>query len=149
MNTTQWQNRKKIPARGGFSLVEVMMVIMLVGLLASISAPPMFKYLEANHMQTRTDRMVADLQYARAAAISSGQAHRFANTNSSYTLTNLATGRELRSVTFDHGAELDAIQFADFFPWGMASTTTFNLSMNGIQRQIRLLPTGMVEVEAL
>lgn len=123
------------------------MVVMLVGLLAGISAPPMFKYLEANHMQTRTDRMVADLQFARAIAVSTGQAHRFANNNTSYTLTNLSTGNVLRDVDFDHGAQLDAIQFADFFPWGMASTTTFNLSMNGMQRQIRLMPTGMVEVE--
>ncbi len=83
MKTIHWQNWKIIPIRGGFTLVEIMMVIMLVGILAGMTAPPMFKYLEANRMRTRTDGMVADLQYARAIAISTGQSHRFANTNTS------------------------------------------------------------------
>ncbi len=149
MKTKQWQNRNLNCARNGFSLVEIMMVLMLIGLMAGISAPPMFKYLASNQMQTRTDRMVADLQYARAVSIASGQAHRFASTTTSYTLTNLVTGIEVRNVTFDHGAELAMMQFSDFFPWGMASSTTFNLSQSDMQRRIILLPTGMVEVQSI
>ena len=147
MSPVKWSNSQTRCARTGFSLVEVMMVVMLVGILAGVSAPPMFKYLEANHMKTRSDRMVADMQYARAVAISTGQTYRFSSTNTSYTLTNLATGVEVRSVTFDHGAQLGAVQFADFFPWGMATATIFDLSLHGMNRRITLLPTGMVEVE--
>lgn len=122
------------------------MVVVLIGILAGVSAPPMFKYLEATHMQTRVDRMVADLQYGRAVAISTGQTMRFTSTNTSYTLTNTVTGDVLRQVAFDHGAQLAVAQTADFFPWGMAETTVFNLSLHGMARQVTLLPTGMVEV---
>ncbi len=149
MKTIHWQNWKIIPIRGGFTLVEIMMVIMLVGILAGMTAPPMFKYLEANRMRTRTDGMVADLQYARAIAISTGQSHRFANTNTGYTLTNLVSGSVLRDVDFNHGAELDDVRTADFFPWGMATSTTYDIRLNGIHNEIRVLPTGMVEVETL
>ncbi len=123
------------------------MVIMLVGILAGVAAPPMFNYLESNRMKTRTDRMVADLQYARAVSIASGQTLRFASTTNSYTLTNTVTGEELRNIQFNHGAELAMNQAADFFPWGMATTTVFDLSLHGMERTVTLLPTGMVEVD--
>ncbi|MCP4293400.1 MAG: prepilin-type N-terminal cleavage/methylation domain-containing protein [bacterium] len=147
MKSRQAGKRKNIPHRDGFSLVEVMMVIMLVGILAGVAAPPMFNYLESNRMKTRTDRMVADLQYARAVSIASGQTLRFASTTNSYTLTNTVTGEELRNIQFNHGAELAMNQAADFFPWGMATTTVFDLSLHGMERTVTLLPTGMVEVD--
>ena len=106
-----------------------------------------FNYLKSNQMRTRTDRMVADMQYARAVAVSTGQTHRFSCTENSYTLTNLATNNVVRQVGFDHGATLDQVQSADFFPWGMAQSGNFILTMNDMNRKITLLPTGMVEVE--
>ena len=147
MKAVDCLNRKKLPDRNGFSLVEIMMVVMLLGILAGISGPPVFKYLKSNQMRTRTDRMVADMQYARAVAVSTGQTHRFSCTTSSYTLTNLATNDVIRQVNFDNGAELDLVQSADFYPWGMAQSGNFNLTMNDMDRRIILLPTGMVEVE--
>ena len=51
----------------------MMVVISLIGLMAAISAPPLFRYIQSNRLQTSTDRLVADLQYARSVAISSGQ----------------------------------------------------------------------------
>ncbi len=147
MNAMSWLHRKKMPDRTGFSMVEIMMVVMLVGILAGVSGPPVFKYLKSNQMRTRTDRLVADMQYARAIAVSTGQTHRFTCTTNSYTLTNLATANVVRQVSFNNGAELDLAQSADFFPWGMAQSGNFVLTMNDMDRKIILLPTGMVEVE--
>ncbi len=146
MKTVGQSMRKVFPERRGFSLVEIMMVVMLIGILAGMSAPPMFKYIAANQMQTTSDRMVADLQYARAIAISTGQAHRFDCNTQTYRLTNLVTGQVLRQVSLQHGTELGAAKTADFFPWGMAQSTVFNLALHDMARQITLLPTGMVEV---
>ncbi len=125
------------------------MVILIIGLLAGVSGPAMFKYVHSNQMDTRVDKMVADLQLSRAMAISTGQTHRFSTTNNGYTVKNLATGMELRNVTFDEGATLNGTLTADFFPWGMANTTTFDLSYHSLARRVQLLPTGMVEVKTL
>jgi len=138
--------RKKIPDQAGFTLVEIMMVILLMGLLAGISGPPMFRYLQASQLQTNTDRMVADLQYGRTLAISNGATLRFTATSAGYALTNPITGVTLRGRTFDNGMVLDRDQRIDFFPWGMANTATFKLAYGGQVRQIDVLPTGMVEV---
>lgn len=136
-----------MPDRSGFSLVEIMIVVLLIGILAGISGPPMFQFLASNQMQTRADRMVADMQYARAIAVSTGQTHEFACTSSSYTLTNTTSGQILRQVDFNNGAQLDVAQTAEFYPWGMAESKNFLLTLNDMSRRIVLLPTGMVEVE--
>ncbi len=146
MKTMDWLNRKKLPDHSGFSLVEIMMVICLIGILAGITGPPMFKHLEANHMQNCTDRMVADMQYARAIAIATGKTHRFTCTLNSYSLTNLGTNIVVRQVNFDHGATLALAQSVDFYPWGMADALDFDLTLNDMDRTIQILPTGMVEV---
>jgi type II secretion system protein H len=146
MNSVLRGNRKNIPHQAGFTLVEIMMVIMLIGLLAGISAPPLFRYLQSSQLQTSTDRMVADLQYARTLAISNGTVLRFTATTTGYNLINPNTGVTLRGRTFDGSMKLEQDQTIDFFPWGMANAMTFQLSSCGEMRQINVLPTGMVEV---
>lgn len=139
-------NRKLLPGRGGFSLVEIMVVVLMIGILATISGPPMFSYLRSNQMQTQLDRLVGDLQYARAVSISTGEAHRFSCTANDYSVTNLVSGNVAKNVTLDHGAVFDGVMQADFYPWGMSEDLVFELSLNDMDREITLLPTGMVEV---
>ncbi len=132
--------------RRGFSLVEMMVVISIVGILASISAPPIFRYVRGNRLQTSADRMAADLQYARTLSISTSEILRFTATPTGYQLTNPNTGVVIRDRDFGHDMSLAANQVADFFPWGMANATVFNISNGDGAVQINLLPTGIVEV---
>jgi type II secretion system protein H len=130
----------------GFTLVEMMLVICLVGVMASMAAPPFFRYLASNQLATQADRMVADLQYARSLSVANSQILRFSVTAAGYELTNPLTGTVLRESAFSSGLNLDRDQTADFFPWGMADQTVFNLSSHAGAKQITLLPTGLVEV---
>ena len=136
-----------MPDHSGFSLVEIMMVVMLIGLLAGMTGPPIFHYLEASQAQTSLDRLVADMQYARAVAVSKGETHRFSCTTGGYDLRNMVTGDVVRAVVLDHGMELNLAQTADFYPWGMAQTCNVTLTRNDLAWDLQLLPTGMVEVE--
>ena len=145
MNFARWQTRKIIPDRAGFSLVEIMMVIMLMGVIAGISAPPMFRYLASSRLQTNSDRMIADLQYARTLAISNGTTLRFSATSAGYTVTVPSTNTTIRTREFSKGMALSQTQSIDFFPWGMADATEFKLSTSCESRGISVLPTGMVE----
>lgn len=142
------RNRSRHPGadRRGFSLTEVMVIILIVGLLAVMSAPPFFSYLQSNRFQTGMDRMMADLQYARAVAISNGEMLRFTSTTAGYTITVVSTGQVLRQTNFEHGLKLAVDQTAGFYPWGMADATVFNITNGDLGKQISLLPTGIVEV---
>ncbi len=136
----------KRTSRQGFTLVEMMLIISLVGVLAAMAAPPFFRYLASNRLATQADRMVADLQYARSLSVSNSQILRFSTTAAGYRLTNPVTGAVLREYDFHPGLGLDASQTADFFPWGMADPVVFTLSNPAGTKQITLMPTGLVEV---
>ena len=139
--------RKKLPKRNGFTLVEVMIVIVLVGLLAAMVGPPMYGYLQAHRLQTGTDRLVADLQYTRAQAITRGVVLRVSTTVNSYSITDPSNGAVLRQQNLDQGVGLAIAQQTNFYPWGMAEASVFNISNTTGAKQISLLPTGIVEVQ--
>jgi prepilin-type N-terminal cleavage/methylation domain-containing protein len=142
--------RKKLPepdhGRQGFSLVEIMFVIMVAGIIAAIAAPPIFQYVNSNRLQTNADQLAADLQYARSLSIANSTILRFSATPAGYQLTNPVTGDVIREKAYDHGLGLAAEQTADFFPWGMADATVFNISNSSGALAVNLMPTGIVEV---
>nr|MEE4269424.1 GspH/FimT family pseudopilin [Candidatus Krumholzibacteria bacterium] len=141
------KNLRRSPGcRSGFSLVEMMIVVLLLGIVASIATPPMVKYLQSSRLQTQADQLAADLQYARSLSIANGVVLQFASTEAGYVLRDPASGRVFKTMNFDGGPQLDMAQDTFFFPWGMADDTTFTMNGHGQSRQIRVLPTGIVEV---
>ena len=129
----------------GFTLTEIMIVIMIVGIMATIAAPPLFRYVASNRLQTQTDRLAADLLYARALAVSTNSNMRFTSTADGYNLTN-AAGDVVREREFKHGLNLAQEQIANFYPWGMADARVFNMTNSTGTLTVNLMPTGMVEV---
>ncbi len=131
--------------RQGFTLVEAMLVISLIGLMAAMGAPPFFRYLASNRLAAQADRMVADLQYARSLSVANSQILRFSVTAGGYRLTNPVTGVVLKDIQFCEGLGSTADVTTDFFPWGMANQATINLTGPTSTRSITVLPTGLVE----
>ena len=133
-------------SRQGFNLIELMVIIAIVGIIAGIAAPPIFRYVNSNRLQTHADRLAADLQYARTLSISNSVILRFTSTPAGYQLTNPVTGEVIREKNFEHGLGLDRNTTADFYPWGMADPAVFNISNSTGDMVVNLMPTGIVEV---
>ena len=114
--------------RQGFTLVEMMLVLSLIGVLGAMVAPPFFRYLASNKLQTEADRMVADLQYARSLSVANSQILRFSSSTTGYTLTNPISGAVIRDYAFCDGLDLGTAQTADFYPWGMSDPVVFTLT---------------------
>lgn len=138
--------RQKMPSRRGFTMAEMMVIIVIVGIMATVAAPPLFRYVQSNRLQTGVDRLAADLQYARSLSIANSQILRFSADNAGYQLTNPNSGVVIRERDFEHGVALDLDVTADFYPWGMADARVFNITNGSGTRQVNLLPTGIVEV---
>lgn len=132
----------------GFSLVELMVILGLLGLLISISVPSMQGYLRANRLDTTCDALTSDLALTRSLAVARGRVLRFSATTAGYTITDPGTGVLIRQRAFDGDVSLAAAAQADFFPWGGADATVLDLG-NGCQtRTVNIMPTGIVEVES-
>ena len=101
-------------SRQGFNLIELMVVVAIVGVIAGIASPSIFRYVNSNRLQTHADRLAADLQYTRALSISTATILRFSSTAAGYQVTNPITGDIIREKNFEHGLDLGLAQTSDF-----------------------------------
>lgn len=68
------RNRRALPPRGsGFSLVELLVTIAVVGILASIAAPSFQSMLEKRRLIAATEGVYAHLQFSRSEAVKLGR----------------------------------------------------------------------------
>jgi Tfp pilus assembly protein FimT len=73
--------------RAGFSAIELMTILVVVGILLSLAAPSMGEYIDRTYTRRGLDQVVADVSFARMAAVEQGTraAVRF-QTNGIYTV---------------------------------------------------------------
>lgn len=68
------RNRRALPPRGsGFSLVELLVTIAIVGILASVAAPSFQSMLEKRRLIAATEGVYAHLQFSRSEAVKLGR----------------------------------------------------------------------------
>ncbi len=65
--------RASAHAVGGFTLIELMVVVALIALLSLVAAPSMQKVFKSNRVQTEAASFVGDLMLARTEAVRRGQ----------------------------------------------------------------------------
>ena len=59
--------------RRGFTLMELMVVIIIMGLMAAMAGPRMMRWLQTIGQKGAANQLVSDLVYARAQAVRHGQ----------------------------------------------------------------------------
>ncbi|MCE9590042.1 MAG: prepilin-type N-terminal cleavage/methylation domain-containing protein [Planctomycetes bacterium] len=84
--------RRPRPRRPGFTLVEMMIVVTIVGIVAVLAAP-MMGSPDTNKLRSAAQLLVADLEYAQAESITHSSATRVlvVNNTTTYTLATAAT----------------------------------------------------------
>lgn len=88
--TTPMKTRQR--ELGGFSMIELMTVLVLIGIGASMVGPSFGTYMERSQTRRALDRVVGDVTYARMQAVQQGRrtAVNF-QSDGSYTIDALAT----------------------------------------------------------
>lgn len=59
----------RIKKYDGFSLIELVVVLVVVGILIIVAIPSFFKYLQMNNISQNAQKLYYNLQYARSEAI--------------------------------------------------------------------------------
>lgn len=58
----------RLPVQG-FSLIELLIVLILIGIFAAIAMPNLQQLIASNRVQSATDELTSQLQYARSEAV--------------------------------------------------------------------------------
>ena len=130
-----WNNRSIVlKNRYGFSLFELILVLLLIALISGLASPYLFKTLDKIKSQTSTRSIAAVLRYARSKSISEKTPYTFnfnIDTNQ-YWINNIETEKSSEVKQLDSGLKI--VRFVDsdeevetgpfyivFYPYGNSS----------------------------
>ncbi len=65
-------SRENTKSCRGFTLIELVVTVTIAGILMSIAAPSLFKFLQSNRDTSEINQVVADLSYAHSEAVKRG-----------------------------------------------------------------------------
>jgi type IV fimbrial biogenesis protein FimT len=145
MNRTSLRGRRT----AGFSMMELMIVVVIMGIIASIAMPAMGGMVSRQRLDSATRQLTQDVGYARMLAVRSGEPTRVEITAGGYQIFRGTATTPLRSVNL-----------AQEYPGVSASTGTVRFNTRGMlqpgaavdlslqhgprTRQMQVFPTGRV-----
>jgi type IV fimbrial biogenesis protein FimT len=101
---------------GGFTIIELMVVVAVLGVIAAFAAPSFSDYFARSRLNGAASEAYGDLQYARSEAVQRFTAARITFSATGYVVDIPATGQTLRTVTWSGGTSGSANMVATFDP---------------------------------
>ena len=128
-----WKYRKKSCGKSGFTLLELMVVLLLVALLAGVTAPAIGRFMNNLNFREQTANILASLRYARLMAITNGQQVSVTLDDSNGRIVYLSgavTEEKVFDMAEDASFTLDPPEIV-FYPEGQATPATLTSERGG------------------
>jgi prepilin-type N-terminal cleavage/methylation domain-containing protein len=141
--------------RSGYTMIELMIVIVLFGLLIAIAQNRLHPSLEHARVNRAATILATDLQYAQMLAVRSREPVAVLALSSvkGYVVRQRDSAIVYRERFLGTDSEFDLDEFTattssvELFPNGVAlTTTTFTLGLLGYRRQVRITRAGQVRI---
>jgi prepilin-type N-terminal cleavage/methylation domain-containing protein len=135
-----------IGSRRGFTLVEIVIVIVVAGLLMGIAAPRFTRMRNSLRLDTAARTLAADLRRAQTEAIKRNKTIVVAKVNdSTYSMTDVGN-RLLASGGPQFTAAAMTVSFASFGP-PVGGGATFTINYAGSTKTVTVNASGLVTVQ--
>lgn len=152
----------KVPSHKGFTLIELMIVLAIMGIIAAIAAPNLRGYMAQRRLNGAVQQVFGDLMSARQRAITENRniGVVFSSNNHSYTIfsdtdndgsadggeTVLQT-RDIHPVYYDVWVDGQS-RLVDFYPNGMGRNPVINFGLSGqaTSKHIDVSTAGRIKI---
>ncbi len=128
----------------GFTLLELVVAVGILGILLAIAVPGVAGYLRSARLQGSAQTLASDLHYARSLATSQRSTFAVAFAADSYSVVRVSPPTTVLTRRLPDGVAVAAPDTTSFFPWGLTQAATFTLSDAGRSSTVNLLATGSV-----
>jgi prepilin-type N-terminal cleavage/methylation domain-containing protein len=132
MEVSRAATRRSWSEEGGFTLIEVLLVMILMGIVFAIASSMWFSAVESREVDSATNQVVGDLRLAHSTATNRLTAQQVAFTadSSEYSMTGSPSPRDLDDDSGSNTIIADTTVTIVFCSNGRASATTPNCSSN-------------------
>ncbi len=129
----------------GFTLIEIMVVVSLLGIIAGLTIPSFAQYLQRQKVVGATNELMADIQYARSLAIARRQTYQIDFELNQYDIIIPGPNTVIRSKTAPSGVQFNADADPNFYPWGLSDACNVAVNSHLKTTNVTLLPNGTVD----
>ncbi len=143
-------NNYALNNRSGFSLIEMVTVVLIIGILSAVAVPKIYDSMDSYRLKLAAETIAADLKYARQQAISRSQSITvtFDLVNESYTISEIPDrnhpDRAYAVSLTDSASPADIVSVSPtpataitFNQYGIpASEATVTLDVGGTQKSV-------------
>ena len=128
----------------GFTLIETMVLVAIIGVLVGLTIPSFASYLAKQKVIGARSELMADLQYARSLAIARRTTFRIDFQAGQYQLILPGPDEIIRQNTAPDGVTYTADTNPSFYPWGLSDACNVQVSNFKKTSTVSLLPNGTV-----
>ena len=128
----------------GFTLIETMVLVAIIGILAGLTIPSFANYLAKQKVIGARSELMADLQYARSLAIARRTTFRIDFDAGEYRLILPGPDEVIRQNSAPDGVTFNADANPNFYPWGLSDACNIQVSNFKKNTTVSLLPNGTV-----
>jgi len=129
----------------GFSVVELAMIIVVIGLLITVTAPNLNRAFRRAQSDRVSAELQSDLRLALSTAKARGRPVRFLFQGQGYSLIDATDSTTIATRDFGGNVNLTASGNPLVFPWGLVQPTDITMAGSEHTYVYSFLPTGRME----
>jgi Tfp pilus assembly protein FimT len=137
------KRKRSNKAQAGFTLMETMIIVVIVGIIAGLTIPAFMNYFQRQKLIGVQRELMADIAYTRSLAITRRSTFRIDFNANNYQVVDTGAGDQvLRRRQMPDGIILNSDANPSFYAHGLADAANILIDGSWDDNNVVLLPNG-------